>query len=113
MIRYYNSEQIVSVKVFDKRKEYAYKWYEGTTLFFLFDDKKEGYYNVLSRMLGQDTPINAKEYDTLIFTKEQVYEKPRVEISFSNDKVLTKHFETYPDAMEYAAKHLTDKFFQA
>ena len=115
MVRFYNTEQIVSVKAFDKREENSIVWENAVTGFWakLFDStQSEGYYWRFKTFYGREQ-IDQKKYSDLIFTKEQVYEKPRVVIAFSNGKELTKHFDKYEDAVAYANTRITETFFEA
>lgn len=115
MKRFYNTEQIVSVKAFDKREQNLIVWKDAVTGFWarFFDSiRSEGYYWRFEALYGREQ-ISPEDYSDLLFTKEQVYEKPRVVIAFSNGKELTKHFDKYEDAVAYANTRITETFFEA
>lgn len=107
----YNPNQIVSIKVFDKKQcmkiEYIPpkkgKWYR--------EEVKEGFKEILVgyHIYNKEDLINGKYKDiNFLVIEDKVYYKPKVLINLSNLEELNYEFDLLEDAIEFA-KNVSEK----
>lgn len=96
-----NLKYLVEAVVFDKKIVPRYKWLPEERKFFgLIRVRKEGLYYT-----GFHTePFDKKDLGNDCFFDEKekvVYIKPRVKLTFLNEKINMRFFDKYQDAVEW------------
>jgi len=103
----YNLDQVVNIYISDKYLNRSYEYKKFKKRLFL-KNIEEGFYTFNNNKKANIEYLN-KQY---IILGSDVWYKPSVELTFSNNEVHIEYFDTYEEAIQYG-NDITNKNFSA
>lgn len=101
----YNKEQVVSIKVFDKKKDNWIEWYKAVKKTWFNKAEPAGFCEALgcgTRYSTQDLRAGKCGNVRYIVEGRVAYYRPYVLIKFTNDDKHYEYFETIEECKAYA-----------